>query len=1528
MGLLAGLAWLRRRIKESPTEAHESRRLRRIGLCEPLESRRLMTGDPLPVHLGAVYFEDASGDDAVPDRIEVTFEGGAPGTQLTKLTIKGDKNENGKIDPAEVFFDTVLGGRGSFNPQPLKIVSHDGFEIVSMTVEDGSPTIVFELSGFEAGDKLVFTIDVDEQGSINSTAIAEGGEFEGSILEGAFQAPHYQDVSLRDIFMDDYTGKFTQEATDSGTTLNLPPDTYVPPSTNDRSDMTAGAANHALQPPLPITISGRVYEDHDLDNQQDAGDQGLSGVSLTLWKWDGAQYVATGKTATTNATGDYNFTGVLPGKYQVREAQPSGFISVGATAGTVGGATRGQVVSADVIGDIDLLGGDDSVRNDFAEARPASLSGHVYHDRNNNGVLDPGEEGIAGVSLQITGIQTLGNTPVSVAVVTNAFGYWEAPNLIPGTYKVVETQPTPYLDGLDRAGSAGGTPVNPGDEINGITLVSGTIATDYDFGELLPSSISGVVHADLDGDCAYDPGEPLLAGVTIELYAAGSDTPITTTTTDSQGRYKFDGLRPGTYEVRELQPAGYFDGMESVGTAGGVVKQNDWLGSITLVSGTVAEHYDFCEIPPSSIRGMVHADTNGNCVFDEGEQPLAGVKIELLDAEGNVIDTTTTDEHGAYAFENLAPGTYAVRESQPDGYLDGGENVGTAGGRIDVNDLIEGIVLTGGTQGEEYNFCEIPPASISGMIHADMNGDCLYDQGEPLLAGVQVDLLDAQGNVLQSTTTNANGEYRFDNLAPGTYGVFEHQPAGYFDSGERVGTAGGVLSADDTITQIALGAGVQAVDYDFCEALPSRIEGMVHIDLDGDCVLDPGEQPLPDVTIQLLDAQGNVIGTTTTDASGMYSFENLAPGKYGVRELQPTGYWDGGESVGTAGGQITANDQITGITLISATNGLHYDFCELLPNSLSGMVHVDLNGNCILDENEQPLSGVTIELLDEAGNVIRSTTTDEHGEYLFDNLPSGKYSIREVQPASYLDSGDSVGSLGGELAGNDLIKGIVLVSGNNGENYNFCETLPASLSGMVHVDLDGDCVFDPGEPPLPGVTIQLLDAAGNVVQTTVTDMHGAYRFDNLAPGNYGVREIQPAGFLDFGESVGTAGGEITGNDLITNIVLGPGVNAEEYDFCEQEAPVRIELVLPPPAPAAATVLYPAAPAYILPPPALVTPERPPLYGGSAGVVGYTWHLSVVDAGRPRGNDAGPRVAARLLRNVSVTGWDDSNLGQSEWQQATNTARQRQMFGMRGATPIVGDFNGDGVSEMGVFYKGEWYIDLNGNGVWDEDDLWAKLGHQDDKPVVGDWNGDGKTDIGIFGPAWPRDPMAVAKEPGLPDPLNPDKPEAKNLPPHPDRAASGVRELRRTARGEKREDLIDHVFFYGAPLDVPLVGDWNGDGIDTVAVFNGGQWYLDVDGDGKWSDGDIAFTYGLKGDKPVVGDWDGDGVDEVGVFRNGTWQLDTNRNHRLDPEDRSFQLGGAGDVPVVGDWNADGVDEPGVYIDGERLATRPASAATE
>src|SRR5690606_13663271 len=138
--------------------------------------------------------------------------------------------------------------------------------------------------------------------------------------------------------------------------------------------------------------------------------------------------------------------------------------------------------------------------------------------------------------------------------------------------------------------------------------------------------------------------------------------------------------------------------------------------------------------------------------------------------------------------------------------------------------------------------------------------------------------------------------------------------------------------------------------------------------------------------------------------------------------------------------------------------------------------------------------------------------------YEFNDVLPGNYSIRQVQPVGYLDGLDQAGTIDGVPVGTavnpgDLITGVNLRQGQTGVNYNFGELRPASLAGRVHLDANGNCTYDPGEQLLSGVTIRLLDAAGQEVARTTTDSEGRYQFEGLPPGTYTVVETQPEGYF-------------------------------------------------------------------------------------------------------------------------------------------------------------------------------------------------------------------------------------------------------------------------------------------------------------------------------------------------------------------------------------------------------------------------------
>ncbi len=124
--------------------------------------------------------------------------------------------------------------------------------------------------------------------------------------------------------------------------------------------------------------------------------------------------------------------------------------------------------------------------------------------------------------------------------------------------------------------------------------------------------------------------------------------------------------------------------------------------------------------------------------------------------------------------------------------------------------------------------------------------------------------------------------------------------------------------------------------------------------------------------------------------------------------------------------------------------------------------------------------------------------------------------------------------------------------------------------------------------------------------------------------------------------------------------------------------------------------------------------------------------------------------------------------------------------------------------------------------------------------------------------------------------------------------------------------------FGLGADLPIIGDWNGDGSDQIGVFrpSNGRFFLDVDGSYTWTAGDVATApFGLSTDRPVIGDWNGDGTDDIGVFRpsTGRFYLDADGSYSWSAGDVvSATFGLSTDQPVVGDWDGSGTGDIGVF----------------
>ena len=713
-----------------------------------------------------------------------------------------------------------------------------------------------------------------------------------------------------------------------------------------------------------------------------------------------------------------------------------------------------------------------------------SISGVKYNDLNDSGVYNSGDPGINGVSITLSGTDYNGNPVLettTTSTINGVLGSYTFSMLNPGTYTLTETPPAGYVDGQDAAGTDGGTVGPPGtNAISNINLdpsdVGGDNATGYNFADYQTGSLSGTKYVD-SNDNDVDNSEPGLGGVTITLTGtngAGNAVDLTTTTA-SDGSYSFTGLAPGTYTLTETPPAGYVAENGDVGSLGGTAG-TAVVSGITVTSGETGTGYNFAEYQTTSLSGIKYIDSNGNDA-DNSEPGLAGVTITLSGTNGmgnSVLQTTTTAANGSYSFTGLAPGLYTLTETPPAGYVTEGANVGTLGG-TSGNAVVSGITLTSGQSGSGYNFAEYQTSSLSGIKYIDSNGNDV-DNSEPGLAGVTITLSGTNGmgnNVLQTTTTAANGSYSFTGLAPGVYTLTETPPAGYVTEGANVGTLGGT-SGNAVVSGITLTSGQSGSGYNFAEYQTSSLSGNVYLDSNANDV-DNSEPGIGGVTVTLTGTNGlgNPVTLTTTSASnGTYSFTGLAPGTYTVTETQPAGYTAETANAGSLGG-TAAVGVISSITVLSGNSGTNYNFGELQPvnQSLSGTVYKDITGNG-LSADDTPLSGVVVELFKDVngngvldssdGSPIATYTTGASGQYSFTSVAVGNYIVAEVTPSGYVITAPAVPDYYAETVASGAN-----ITGLNFDNYNEsctsnlkCVTFKLNNNGCITTvtDLRGNTV--------------------------------------------------------------------------------------------------------------------------------------------------------------------------------------------------------------------------------------------------------------------------------------------------------------------------------------------------------------------------------------------------------------------------------------------------------------------------------------
>jgi hypothetical protein len=203
-----------------------------------------------------------------------------------------------------------------------------------------------------------------------------------------------------------------------------------------------------------------------------------------------------------------------------------------------------------------------------------------------------------------------------------------------------------------------------------VSVTSGS-SSSVNAGVYAPASISGTVFSDSNVDGLREGGENSVAGVTVKLLDGTGHATGVTATTDANGTYRFTGLAPGSYQVQFVAPAGQLFAPQGVGTTAttnsAANAQTGITNTVVLTSGQ-ASTVNAGVYGSGGISGLVFFDGMATGTYHVGDPGVAGIKVNLLTAQGAATGiSTTTNNYGQYTFAGVSAGTYLVQVVAPAG---------------------------------------------------------------------------------------------------------------------------------------------------------------------------------------------------------------------------------------------------------------------------------------------------------------------------------------------------------------------------------------------------------------------------------------------------------------------------------------------------------------------------------------------------------------------------------------------------------------------------------------------------------------------------------------------------------------------------------------------------------------------------------------------------------------------------------------------------------------------------------------------